>query len=130
MKTLGALVPLRPAHRTDKDPVGHSLAVRQEDLRATPLDVRLMSVARCEIWKGRLRPYPSTTLERATIASAVGVRGAFRPLRRAFGTAEPALGLVEATPLDDPILATVREDDALFAHDGVPFNNQHRSAFC
>src|SRR2546430_7086769 len=114
MKTLSALVPLRAAHRTHKGPVGHSLAVRQEDLRATPLDVRLMSIARCEIGKGCLRPHPSTTLERATVAAAVRVRGALRPVGSALGTAERALGLVEAAPLDDPILATVREDDTLF----------------
>src|SRR5207245_5006555 len=106
-------LPFRSADRAHERAFGHALAVREEDLRAAALDLRLMTVGGCEVWERRLRPDARAPLEDACVAALVGVRAALRPLGRALGTAERAVRLVEATPLDDPVLAAVREDDAL-----------------
>jgi hypothetical protein len=50
--------PFRTADRTNERTVGHSLAMRKQDLGTAPLDVRLVSVRRRKLRKFGIRPGP------------------------------------------------------------------------
>src|SRR4051812_20163784 len=128
VKALGASLPLRAADGADECAIGHPLAVRQQDLRAAALDLGLLSIRRGEIWKRRPRPDARASLEHACISASIDVGVRLRPLGRALRTAERAPRLVVATPLDDPVLAAVRQDDAL-GHQRSPISQQS-TAFC
>src|SRR5947208_4812723 len=86
------------------------------ELCSATLDLWLRSIDRSEIWERRLGSDARAPLEDATIAAPIRVRAALYPLGRALRATERAIRLVEATPLDDPVLAAIREDHAL-AHD-------------
>src|SRR4029079_1769176 len=101
------------AHRTHERAVGHALTVREQDLRAAALDLRLLTIRGCEIRERRLRPDTRSPLEYAPVAAAVHVRIGLRPLGGALRTAERATGFVVAAPFDDPVLAAIGEDHAL-----------------
>src|SRR5437763_534360 len=107
MEPLGASLPFGATHRAHEDALGHALTMREKDLRAAALDLRLVSVRRGEIWERRLRPDARAPLEDTTVAALVRVRAALHPLGRAFRTPEGAIGLVEASPFDNPVLAAV-----------------------
>src|SRR5919201_1252776 len=116
MQSLAALLPFGPTDRAHEDTLGHGFTVREKDLRATALDLRLMSIRGCEVRERRLRSDARAALEDATVAATIRVGSALHPLRRALRAAERAIRFVEAAPLDDPVLAAVREDHALGHH--------------
>src|SRR2546423_11807300 len=60
MESLCGARPLRTTDRTDERAVGHSLAMRKENLRAAPLDVRFVSVRGRKVRKFSIRPGPRT----------------------------------------------------------------------
>src|SRR2546430_16267104 len=87
--------------------------MRKKDLRAAALHIRLMAVGRGEIRELVLRSLARAAYERSAVGAPIRLLGRLRPLGRALGAAERAFDCVEAAPLDDPVLAAVREDRSL-----------------
>src|SRR3989442_11390903 len=128
VKPVGAALPERSAHRTHEGSVRHPLTPRQQELCAAPLHVGLVAVGGAEIRERRLRPDARAPREDPSVAAPIGVGVRLFPFRRALRTAERTVGFVKAAPLDDPVLAAVREDHALLH--ASPRSSQHRIAFC
>src|SRR5438309_8405692 len=105
--------PLRTADRTHKQTLSETFAMRKKDLRAAALHIRLMAVGRGEIRELVLRSLARAAYERSAVAASIRLLGRLRPLGRALGAAERAFDCVEAAPLDDPVLAAVREGRSL-----------------
>src|SRR5437867_11145778 len=104
--------------------------MRTDDLRAAALYVRLVSVGRGRIRELVLRSFACATHERSAVSATIRIVGRFGPLGRALGTAERAIHFVKAAPLNDPVLAAVREDRSLFRRvHRFPPSSQQSSAF-
>src|SRR5207237_8099090 len=91
-----------------------------QELRAAPVGVSLVPCLRGELRACLLGAFALAPDERASVPAGERVLRRLLPRGPALGTSEaPALG-IEATPLDDPVLAAVGQDHAI-----------HRStAFC
>src|SRR2546425_6561034 len=106
--------PVRAAHRTRERTLRQVRTVLQEDLRAATVRERLLTVLRAEVREGADTGAPIAAPERMTVALADEARLGFRtPLRAALRTPEARPFVVEGAPLEDPVLATVVENDAL-----------------
>src|SRR2546426_3359092 len=110
MQALGVAHPLRPTYRTGERSVPHAFSVGEQDLRAAALDVRLVAIGSGEVRELRLPSSTRATDERAAVGAAIRIVAGLRPFSRALGTAEASTRRVETAPLDDPVLAAVRQD--------------------
>src|SRR5688500_20020884 len=129
MDPVGPAFPLRRAYRTREGAVRHARTMREEDLRATALDIRLVTIGGGEVLERGLgaRSLAPRELSRVTTPETAGALLA--PLGRALGARERVAVGIEAAPLDDPVLAAIAEDDAL-SHVSFSARSQHSTAFC
>src|SRR5205809_7393864 len=63
VESLSGVRPFRTADRTDEQALGHSLAMRKENLCAASLDVRFVSVRGRKVWKFSIRSGPRAAHE-------------------------------------------------------------------
>src|SRR2546428_10276763 len=90
VQTLGGPGPFRTADRAGERPLRHALSVREQDLRAAALDVRLVPGCRGQVRELRLRAAACLSHELTTVGAPIRVVRGFGPLGRAFGTAKRA----------------------------------------
>src|SRR5207253_3452130 len=99
--------PFRTADRTHERAVGHSLAMRKQNLCAAPLDVRLVSIRSRKVGKLCIRPRSRPAHECPPVAPAVTDRLGLLPPGPALRTPELPARAVEPSPLDGPVRAAV-----------------------
>src|SRR5438477_12834594 len=116
VESLCAPRPFRTADRTHERAVGHSLAMRKQNLCAAPFDVRLVSIRSRKVGKLCIRPRSHPAHECPPVATAVTVRLGLLPLGPALRTPELPARAVEPAPLDDPVLASGGEDSPFIRH--------------
>src|SRR5687768_5953232 len=129
MDPVGPALPLRRAYRTRERAVRHPRTVREQDLRATALDIRLVTIGGGEVRERRLGALSLAPRELARVSTPETTGALLAPLGRALRARERVAVGIEAAPLDDPVLAAIAEDDAL-SHVGFSPRSQHSTAFC
>src|SRR5687767_15309354 len=88
MDPVGPTLPLRRAYRTREGAVRHARTVREEDLRATALDIRLVTIGSGEVRERRLRAFSLAPRELARVPAPETAGALLAPLGRALGARE------------------------------------------